>query len=154
MRRYEKGCIVDEPTRLYAGKRKEYIGMTDEAVADLKQFISQEFARRDKVTGERFKIIDERFDALDQRFESIDRHFKIIDGRFKAIDNQFKAIDQRFNVIESRLANVEGHVASIDRKIDELASSVAEAIDVTNDTVASQFKDHAIRLAYLEHKTA
>jgi archaellum component FlaC len=128
--------------------------MTDEAVADLKHFISQEFAKRDNV-------IDERFDAIDQRFETIGRQFKAIDDRFNTVDQRFNDIDQRlngidkqFNGIESRLANVEGHMASIDRKFDELASSVAEAIDVANDVAANQFKDHAVRLAYLEHKTA
>jgi len=68
---------------------------------------------------------------------------------------------QEFAVVNGRLANVEEHVAILDRKIDtidkkldDLTAWTIETVDTTNETNAAQFKDHGMRLAFLENKAA
>ena len=60
------------------------------------------------------------------------------------VSQQTADIDERFEKLDTKLSN----------KIDDLSTSVAEALDSTNEAVDTQLKDHERRIDRLEQKVA
>jgi hypothetical protein len=61
-----------------------------------------------------------------------------------ATKDDIASLDQKIDVLDRKLSG----------KIDELQSSVATALDNSNDTVDDQLQDHERRIAKLEHRPA
>lgn len=100
--------------------------MNDEALADLKQFITTIVSRQ-----------------LAPVFERLDR----IDGRLNGIDGRLDGIDGRLDRIDGRLDRLE-------QKVDDGFAGVGEAIQTIHDQMAADKAQVDTRLTALETKTA
>ena len=51
-------------------------------------------------------------------------------------------------------ASVNKRIDTVDKKLDDLSTFVAEALDASNEANVTQLKDHEKRITHLEHRAA
>jgi hypothetical protein len=63
-------------------------------------------------------------------------------------------VSQQTSKLREGISKIDKKIDIVDKKIDDLSVSVAEALDVSNDTTEVQLKDHDHRITRLEQKVA